>query len=375
LGSLRLYATVGFVAPLLVVLQLTILRSSGMDAQFSTPTVIVTVIAALLFALFCFSLDYLVRFRQITTPIFMAVYAVGMILFSLVSSAFGGIQIFGQGTSTDPLSVIPAIIIFFFTSAGLFAWLPAVPPHKLSLSDVRAQFGSVLRNVLVIGGIGVYAAFVILTAGFLGGAGMAQVLSGNVGLTGASAPVFSAWITSGNLSVRYPEAMHYLSLTNRQIDFNTFSSFNGGKDISLRAPIQMIVDQVSQEMGELFSPSFAGYALDGQGSGLTLIGGQFTPPAEADRPNYARQRLHDLIQGEGEGIVYEPEHIFGSEARPIPGALMELKRTDESGKPVLVTIAAIDTATAHHLVYLVSSDIPAMSALRDQFFALLQSSP
>jgi hypothetical protein len=349
LGALRAYTIIGFSAPVLVVIQLILARSTNTNAQFTPLEIIISVLAALVFAVFCVCLDYLARFRQITTPMFMLLYAAGMIILSIVTPIVGGIQVFGLSYGDDPSSVIPGIVIFFLTSAGLFAWLPTVAPRTLSLIDLREQVGSVVRAVIVISIISVYAAFVILTPGVFAVLGTSQMFSAYAG-----APIPDAF------SMIFPPDTHLVPLQDGQLDPR--ASY---EDFSTRDALQTFVDEVLERLGDDFVSDVAAYRSDGQGYGLRLVIGRFRYSAENDSPNYAQQRLHDLAQKIG--AVYQPGHIFGSGSSVVPGALVELKLSDEAGSPRLVNILAIDTARTHHLIYITSSDTPAMRAWLKQF--------
>jgi hypothetical protein len=368
LGTLRLYALVGLLAPVLVVLQIIVNRAAMAGTDLSLPTLVLSLAAGLGFALFCFGLEHLARSRQVTARNFMLIYAVGMIVYSAVSAAIGGVQILGDELAQGPWAFAASIAVLFLTSAGLFAWLPAVQPRALSFAGVRAEGGRIARDVVIISAIATYATFAIFPVLIFGGLGAVQAAGSTTGL-GGSAPVFYSYITSGNLTVRFPAGIKYVRLDAGKLDATRTDI-----DPVVLAAVQQFVDQVSPNLGETFMPTYAGYAVDDIGA-LTLIGGQFVVQASEDSADYSRQRLQEQIPGLtalDANLEYEPEYTFGSESGAVPGALAFLSLTDNNGVPMKINFAAIDTATAHHMIYVVNTDTAPMQGLVEQLFLLLQ---
>jgi hypothetical protein len=138
--------------------------------------------------------------------------------------------------------------------------------------------------------------------------------------------------------------------------------------------MQQFIDQAAPNLGETFTPTYAAYALNEQGV-LTLVGGQFVVQAEDDSADYARQRLAEQIAGLTEldaDLIYEPAYMFGSGAESVPGSFASVSIPADDGMPMKISFAAIDTATAHHMIYIVSTESAPMQALVEQLFALIQ---
>jgi hypothetical protein len=371
LGTLRLYAIAGLVAPVLVVLQMIINRAAMTGVNLSVPVLVVSLVLGLIFALFCFGLDHLTRSRQITTRMFMAVYTAGMLIYSVGSAALGGVQILGAELAQGPWAFAASIVIVFLTSAGLFAWLPAVQPRALSFAGVRAEGGNVARDVVMISTAATYATFAIFPVLIFGGIGAIQSFGATTSIGSQTQPVFYTSTMGGNLTVRFPSDLSVFWIKEARIDTYTVTT---SVDSAVLASMQEFIDQASPNLGETFTPTYAAYALNEQGV-LTLVGGQFVVQAEDDSADYARQRLAEQIAGLAEldaAFIYEPAYTFGSGANAIPGAFASVSIPAEDGMPMKVSFAAIDTATAHHMIYIVSTESAPMQALVEQLFALIQ---
>jgi hypothetical protein len=145
-------------------------------------------------------------------------------------------------------------------------------------------------------------------------------------------------------------------------------------DPAVVAAIQQFIDDAASNLGETFTPTYAAYGVGDEGGTLTLMGGQFTMQAEDARADYARQLLEEQIDGLrllDANAVYDADYQFGAGADGVPGALATLSVTGEDGEPMQVRFAAIDTATAHHMIYSVNTmDTPTLNLI-DQFFALI----
>lgn len=368
LGMLRMYAITGLVAPVLVVLQLITDHSSMSTINVSVPVLVLSHVMGLIFALFCFGLDHLARSRQITRQMFMIVYPVGMLLYSTVSSAIGGVQILEREQASMPLTFAISMGIVFLTSAGLFAWLPAVQPRALSFGGVRAEGGKVARDVVLISAAATYGTFAILPVLSLVGLGAGQTLGAMANAEAATAPAFSSYISDGNLMVRFPTGVRVVSIESGKLD-----ATRNDIDPAMMTSLQHFVDGTPTSIDETFTPTYAAYSIDSDGYTLILLGGQFIVQAEDEHPDYARLWLEAQVTGfsEIDDLVYEPEYVFGTGAQSIPGALMSIPWSAADDQPIMNHFAAIDTVSAHHLIYIVSSADASAQTLVEQLFALI----
>lgn len=370
LGTLRLYALAGLIAPVLVVLQLIVAPTTITSTNISMPRLILSLVAGLIFALFCFGLGHLARSRQITTRQFMVSYAFGMFVYVVLSAAIGGVQILSGEAEGGPWAFAGSILIVFLTNAGLFAWLPAIQPRALSFAGVRAEGSRITRDVVMISAIATYGAFAILPTFVLGGAGALQSFGATASAGAETQPVFYSSTTSGNLTVRFPAGVRFVSVIRGKAD-----TTGSNLDPDSAAWVQQLVETLSEGFDETVTPTYAAYAIDSEGVKLMLLGGQFIVPAEDERPDYARLWLEERMADLSEIVVdlaYEPDYVFGTGAQSIPGALMSIPWTAEDGQQMMSHFTAIDTSTAHHMIHIIRSTDAPGQALVEQLFALLQ---
>jgi hypothetical protein len=350
------------------VLQFLTDRTAISGLNLSMPALFLSLTFSLMFALFCFGLDHLARSRQITTRTFMLLYAAGMSIYMTVSSALGGVQILNDSQQNFWV-IFLSIAIVLVTSAGLFAWLPAVQPRKLSFEGVRAEGRGIVRDVAMISAAASYATFAIFPVLLFGGIGALQSVGMTYNSGSQTSPVFYSSTTRGNLTVRFPAGMRVMWLSAGKIDASRTSD-----DPAVVAAIQQFIDDAASNLGETFTPTYAAYGVGDEGGTLTLMGGQFTMQAEDARADYARQLLEEQIDGLrllDANAVYDADYLFGTGTDGVAGALATLSVTGEDGEPMQVRFAAIDTATAHHMIYSVNTmDTPTLNLIY-QFFALI----